>query len=67
MGFPGFMLSLYKWDRLSDQSLLEMLIKVQNLIVNLPLDHKDNDKILDAEKEIIAEMKKREIRDPSLG
>ena len=67
MGLPGFMLSLYKWDRLSDQRLLQMLLKVQNAIVNLPLDHKDNDKILDAEEEIIAEMKKRGIWDPSLG
>lgn len=67
MGMMRFMLSLYKWDRLSDQSLFQMLLKGQNAIVNLPLDHKDSDKVLDAEEEIIAEMKKRGIWDPSLG
>jgi len=64
MGFAGWMLSLYKWDRLSDQSLVEMLYKVRkgmDQLLMIAPDSKDLDKAFEAEEQIMAEMDKRGI------
>jgi len=64
MGLSGWLLSLYKWERLSDHNLVEMLFRVrkgmdQQLMINP--DHKDLGKMFQAEEEIMAEMDKRGI------
>ncbi len=70
MGLTRFMLKLYKWDALSDQSLLEMRVKVGNGILRASelsmgsgfmarSSQKDLDKLFEAKEKIEAEMSRR--------
>lgn len=65
MGLASMFLSMYKWEKLSDQRLIEMYAKVQSSInqyIELGiLKGKDLDKFFDSEREIELEFKKRGI------